>query len=166
MADFIGTVEVPDPGLSGLTFPIVTEFGYQVQIEARKAEHQFISANAKITQRFALGIGKRRHLVIRQQNPLTPDEFDDLVAFWEAVTGPYQPFDYQAPNDDGKTFTTIRCTFEALPISFEHLLGTLTTAGLYLIQLPLDEEAPSYSVRDTSVRFPSSELGSALSHQV
>ena len=114
MADFIGTVEVPEVAPSG-TFPLTTMYGYGYERAPDIVTHSFLSANAKIEQRYYRGDGLRRHHVRLPE--LTHQEFQVLRDFWEARHGPYQPFTYDDPAADGETYTSITARFENAPLT-------------------------------------------------
>jgi hypothetical protein len=76
------------------------------------------------------------------------------------MRGPWQAFNYTAPNADGST-STVLVTFEQAPISFE-FLRTACQVGLNFIDVISPTAAPSYSIGSTCLRFPSSALSAAL----
>jgi Putative phage tail protein len=160
--DTIGFIDVPVVQPEGV-FPLISDYGYGFAIEPQIATHQFYSANAKISQRFYLGDGRKRYLFRRAD--LNQAEFEDLRDFWEARTGPYQPFVYNAPSDDGQTTTEIVVAFEAAPLTFEHFVAA-ASVGITFVEIPDPEAAPHYAVTSTVTRFPSNTLGNALTSQV
>lgn len=163
MPDTIGFIEVPEIPADG-TFPLISDYGYGYAIAPEIATHQFFSANAKITQRFYLGDGRKRYTFVRSR--LDASEWEDLRDFWEARTGPYEPFTYNAPSDDGQSTTAVTVAFEVAPLSFEHLAASITSVGITFVEIPDPATAPSYAVTSTSTRFPSSTLQLALTSQV
>lgn len=163
MPDTIGNITVPSASASG-TFPLESDYGYGKAISPEVAIHRFGSANAKIEQRFWLGDGLTRYTVVKRD--LNQTDFEALRDFWEARKGPYQPFTYAAPSDDGQSTTNVTVRFENTALTFEHMADQLCSIGLTLIEVPDDGDAPSYTLNSTDTRFPSSSLETALLDQV
>lgn len=158
MPDTIGRVEVPaTPSPSG-TFPFVSDYPHR-RIDRRPAvAHLFGSAGAKIEQRFVLGPPTVRYVFRRELSD--PLDRAALRTFWEARSGPSQPFTYNAPGDahgDAATAVTVRFADEALTL--EHV-GEACSVGLEFVEVPTT--TPSYSVSATLDRFPSSGFASTL----
>jgi hypothetical protein len=162
MPDQIGFIDVPEVAVEG-TFPLVSDFGYGYTLEPEIVSHQFFSANAKITQRFYLGDGRKRHSFRRSR--LFQPEWEALRDFWEDRTGPYQPFTYNAPSDDGQSTREVVVAFEAAPLTLDHLTNAVST-GITFVEIPDPLLAPAYFVTSTSGRFPSNTLQEALTSQV
>lgn len=159
----IGNITVPSVATSGV-FPLASDYGYGKAISPEIAVHQFGSANAKIEQRFWLGDGLTRYTVVRSS--LTQAEFESLRNFWEARKGPYQPFTYAVPSDDGQSTSNVTVRFENAPLTFEHMSDALCSVGLTFVEVPDPDEAPSYTLNSTDTRFPSASLKTALLDQV
>src|ERR1022692_3261840 len=172
MPDTIGRIQVPALVDSGLTFPLVSDFGYGFTQDRPVVVHQFGSADAKIEQRFAVGIGPRKFQFRRAS--LNLQDRNRLVAFWEqlptgssgfqGVQGPWASFTYNVPNAD-QTFTATTVTFEYAPLSLQYLQHACQV-GLTFVEVPDPAQAPSYTVNSTCLRFPSSTLKTALLSQV
>jgi hypothetical protein len=161
MPDYIGNIEVPQIGVSG-TFPIIPDYPYGMSHEFPIAEHQFGSANTKITQRFLLGNGARRFTIYKSQ--MRESDRIALRNFWENQYGPYGAFTYNAPNDDGNGTTPILCRFANEPLSWEFLSDVISSVGITLIEIPAT--SPSYVLNQTVLRFPSEALKTALLSQI
>ncbi len=160
-ADYIGNVPLPYEEPSG-EFPIIPDYPYGMSHEFPIAEHQFGSANAKITQRFLLGNGARRFTIYKSQ--MRESDRIALRNFWENQYGPYGAFIYKAPNDDGSGTTPILCRFANEPLSWEFLSDVISSVGITLIEIPVT--SPSYALNQTVLRFPSEALKTALLSQV
>jgi hypothetical protein len=159
MPDTLGTITVPEIGVSG-TFPSFAEYPFVTSFEPQVVTHQFGSANAKIEQRFYLGSGARRYLVRRSMGRV---ERQALRDFWEARSGPYEAFTFNAPNLDGTT-TARTCRFENAPLSFDFLTNAIASVGVVLVEIPTS--SPTYTLNSTQTRFPSASLPAALLAQV
>jgi len=172
MPDTIGRIQVPALVDSGLTFPLVSDFGYGFTQDRPVVIHQFGSVDAKIEQRFAVGIGPRKFQFRRAS--LNLQDRNRLVAFWEqlptgssgfqGVQGPWASFTYNVPNAD-QTFTATTVTFEYAPLSLQYLQHACQV-GLTFVEVPDPAQAPSFTVNSTCLRFPSSTLKTALLSQV
>ncbi len=162
MSDTIGRIAVPSPVDSGLTFPLVSDFGYGFVQDRPVIVHSFGSREARTEQRFQVGIGPRKFSFRRQILRYT--DRNALMAFWEARQGSWGSFTYNAPNPD-KTSTAVKVNFEYVPISIQYL-ATACQVGINFIEVIDPAAAPSYSVASTSLRFPSSTLKTALLSQV
>jgi Putative phage tail protein len=161
--DQIGFIDVPEIVAEG-TFPLISDFGYGYAVTPEIVTHQFFSANAKITQRFYLGDGRKRYIFLRRD--LDHQEWQQLRDFWEARAGPYQPFVYNAPSDDGQSTTEVTVAFEVAPLTFEHMAAAIASTSLTFVEIPDPEAAPHYAVTSTSTRIPSNTLSAALTSQV
>jgi hypothetical protein len=160
MSDFIGRIPVPAVPSSGLTFPLVTDFGYGFSQDQPVVVHRFGDLDAKSEQRYAVGLGARKHSFKRAN--LSKPNRDTLAAFWESLQGPWQSFTYNVPNADQST-TATTVIWEDAPLSFEYLQNAVRS-GLNFVEVP--SLNPSYTVTETDLRFPSSTLNAALLSQV
>lgn len=160
MSDFIGRVAVPVPTASGLTFPLVSDFGYGTARPWPIIEHRFGELTEKASQRFLVGIGPRKFQFKR--SVLSHANRATLLSFFESVQGSYQSFTYNAPNAD-KTTTAYTVIFETTPLTIAELTNACQT-GITFVEVPSTN--PSYSISETDTRFPSSTLQSALLSQV
>ena len=114
MSDTIGRIPVPDLVDSGLTFPLISDFGAGVSQDRPTVVHQFGSVDAKIEQRFAVGMGPRKFRF--QRAGLNLRDRALLAAFWQQLPtgavghkgtqGPWGSFTYKAPNPDGTSTDT------------------------------------------------------------
>lgn len=161
MPDYIGNIEVPEITAGGV-FPIDSDYGYGRSHRPEVAIHRFGSANAKIEQRFLLGMGAKRFTVRRSRM----NEYDRALLrdFWENHYGPYGAFTYNAPNDDGNGATPFTCRFANEPLSFEFLSDAVSNVGITLVEIPTT--SLSHTLNQTVTRFPSPALESALLSQV
>jgi hypothetical protein len=157
----IGDIPVPAIDFNGV-FPIISDYGYGLALQPQVVTHRFGSANAKIEQRFYLGPSAKKFTVRRAAMRET-----DRVAlrdFWEARNGPYEPFVYNAPGDDGNGVEQIVCRFANEPLSWEFISDQACSIGLTLIEVPFTN--PSYAIASTDTRFPAATLEAALLSQV
>jgi hypothetical protein len=172
MSDTVGRITVPDLVDSGLTFPLVSDFGAGVSQERPTVVHQFGSVDAKIEQRFAVGLGPRKFRF--QRAGLNLRDRALLAAFWQQLPtgasghqgtqGPWASFTYNAPNPGG-TVTATKVRFENVPLSLQYL-QQVCQVGLTFVEVPDPTAAPSYTVASTCTRFPSTSLQAALLAQV
>jgi hypothetical protein len=162
MSDQIGRITVPSVTAS-VTFPLVTQWPHGQAQKRTVVTHTFGAANAKVEQRFASGFGATRFLF--QHATLKRSERNALRNFWDSMQGAAGAFFYSAPNEDN-TFTTHTVCFENVPLSFEDLTGSITRAGLTMVDIPDPALAPSYTVTSTVTRFPDSTLATNLTSQV
>ena len=160
MPDSLGTISVPEISVSGTPFPTFAEYPFVTSFEPKVVTHQFGSANAKIEQRFYLGSGARRFMVRRSMGRT---ERQALRDFWEARSGPYEAFTFNAPNLDNTT-TATTCRFENAPLSFDFLSNAIASVGVVLVEIPTT--SPTYTLNSTQTRFPSAGLPAALLAQV
>jgi hypothetical protein len=162
MSDTIGRITVPAISDSGLTFPLVSDFAYSLSQERPVVVHQFGTLDAKIEQRFQVGVGPRTFGFKRAR--LSFADRNRLVAFWEGLQGPWQSFTYNAPNAD-QTTSAVKVRFANVPLSLQYLQNGCQ-AGITFVEVPDPTTAPSYSVTHTAQRFPPSAMQSALLGQV
>lgn len=160
MPDFIGNIEVPEISPSG-TFPILPEYPLEMTRDYTVAVHAFGSANAKIEQRYLLGTGARRWTIRR--SALRESDRIALRDFWEARKGPYQPFTFNAPNDDGSGVTAYTVRFSEEPLTWQMLGAAVCSIGVVLVEIPTS--TPTYTLNATQLRFPSGDLPAALRAQ-
>jgi hypothetical protein len=162
LSDSIGRISVPDPVASGLTFPLVTDFGYGMVRPWPVIVHRFGELAERAEQRFQVGFGPRKFPFRR--DIISYSERAALFDFFEQVQGSFQSFAYNAPLPD-QTTATYQATFEQQPLSIEELTGWCR-AGFNLVECPDPAGAPVFSVSETCLRFPSSTLKTALLSQV
>jgi hypothetical protein len=150
VSDYIGAILVPDPGASG-AFPLVTQYPWSYTFAPEVIVHRIASstANLKIEQRFYAGPHAKRFLV---KCSMSETRRDALMDFWNDRNGPWQGFAYAAPNEDGST-TNYTVRFEDAPLSIEHLAAALSSAGVWLIEVPDPAAAPTYSISATQTRL-------------
>lgn len=161
MSDSLGNITVPEIVPSGV-FPLIPDYPYGHAQAHDVVIHQFGSANAKIEQRFLLGNGAKRFFFRRAV--LSTADREALRDFWEARSGPYGAFTYNAPDDDGNGTTAYTCRFENAPLSWQMLSDAVSTVGVTLIEIP--SEPPTYTLNSTVTRFPSDALKADLLKQV
>lgn len=161
MPDTIGGITVPEVAPVG-TFPLIADWGFGHSRHPEVAVHRFGSANGKIEQRFLLGGGLTRYTFFRSSLNLA-DRLA-LEAFWEARQGPYGPFTYNVPDEDGGGTTATIVRFEQAPLSVNHLSDAICSAGVTFIEVP--QSSPTYALNDTLERFPDAALETALLSQV
>jgi hypothetical protein len=162
MSDTIGRISVPALVDSGLTFPLTSDFGYGFSQDCPVVVHRFGELDAKTEQRYAVGLGPRKHAFRRQH--LSMRDRASLVSFWEGLQGAWKSFTYNVPNPD-QTTTPTKVTWEYAPLAIQYLPNACQT-GFNFIEVPDPTAAPSYAVNSTCLRFPSTALQSALLSQV
>ena len=172
MSDTIGRIPVPELVDSGLTFPLVSDYGAGFSQDRPTVVHQFGSLDGKIEQRFAVGLGPRSFRF--QRAALNLRDRALLQAFWQQLPtgatghqgtqGPWAAFTYKAPNPDGTT-TAVKVTFGAAPLTIQYLQQACQV-GLTFVEVTDPELAPTYDVASTCLRFPSDALKAALLSQV
>ena len=162
MSDSIGRIAVPDLVDSGLTFPLKPDAGFGMTQDCQVVVHEFGALDAKLEQRYAVGLGPRK-FAFRRQN-LNMRDRTTLANFWEAVGGSWKSFTYNAPNPD-QTVTATKVTWEYAPLSIQYLV-TACQVGMTFIEVPDPSAAPTYPVNSTCLRFPSTALQTALLSQV
>ena len=160
--DLIGRIPVPGLVDSGLTFPLKPDAGFGLTQDSQIVTHQFGSLDAKVEQRFAVGMGPRK-FTFRRQN-LNLRDRATLAAFWESVGGSWKSFTYNAPNPD-QTLSAVKVTWEYAPLAIQYLV-TACQVGTTFVEVPDPAAAPAYAVASTCLRFPSSTLQTALLSQV
>lgn len=160
MSDTIGRIVVPAAVNSGLTFPLISDFGYGVTRPFPTITHRFGSRATKTYQTFQVGIGPRRFPFRRAV--LSKQHRSDLLSFYESVQGSYQRFTYNAPQAD-KSTTPFSVIFEQQPLSLEEL-SHWTTTGFNFVECVTDTLTRTIYSVDT--RFPSNTLQTALLSQV
>src|ERR1051326_3857337 len=161
--DKVGRISVPDLVESGLTFPLVSDFPYGYSQDFPVVVYRFGSVDAKIEQRFQVGIGPRRHAFRRAH--LSMRDRNTLASFWESVQGAGKSFRYNAPDPDSQLVTPAKVTWEYAPLTFNYLVNACQI-GCNFVEVPNPSAAPTYTVNSTCVRFPSTTLESALTSQV
>lgn len=160
MSDFIGRTTVPAIVSSGLTFPLISDFGYGFSQDRPIVVHRFGTLDARIEQRFQVGIGPRRFTFKRQNLSLANKA--SLAMFWESLKGSYKSFVYNVPNADQSTTATTVC-WEDSPLSFDYLMHACRV-GVTFVEI--GNSSPAYAVASTCTRFPSGTLAAALADQV
>ena len=159
MSDYIGRVPVPTISSSGLTFPLVSNFGYGRTREWVVVSHRYGSGATLQSQRYFVGSGARRFQFAKKVLSITDRK--TLVNFYNATQGGFQSFVYEAPNDDRITTTAYTVVFDTPPLSIEDLANRCQT-GITFCEIVNPASAPTYSVNSTCVRFPSNTLATAL----
>jgi hypothetical protein len=162
MSDTIGTVTVPTPTNSGLTFPLVGDYPYSEVRPYQVVSHRFGSEATLAQQSFLTGIGPRKFSF--QRRTLSYTDTNALKDFFESVQGAFQTFTYHAPNSDGST-TAYSVISEHQPLSVQSLAAACQ-AGCNFIEVPDPDDAPSYDINSTCTRIPSDALSTALLSQV
>jgi len=162
MSDYLGRIPVPALVDSGLTFPFKSDFGYGYSQERPIVVHRFGELDAKAEQRFATGIGPRKHAFRRQR--LSMGDRNTLFAFWESLNGAWKSFTYNVPAGD-QSVTPTKVTWEYAPLTVQYLANACQT-GFNFVEVPDPAGAPSFPVNDSCVRFPSLALQTALLSQV
>ena len=162
MSDVIGRITVPAVVSSGLTFPLVTEFGYGYSQDHPIIVHRFGDLDAKSEQRYQVGIGPKKH-TFRRSN-LSINNRTALSNFWESLQGSFKSFTYAVPSA-AQAFTNTTVVWEQSPLSFEYLVHAVKS-GINFIEIPDPSSAPVYTVASTCTRFPSGTLNTALENQV
>ncbi len=163
MADYIGSIQIPDKPVPATVFPIRPDYGYGYAEGPEVVAHPFESGNAKIEQRFKLGNGLRRFKISRAT--LNNTDRKALLNLWTATKGGYGAFFYDAPSPDGTT-TRYACRFENAPLSYDLVGPLLASAQVVLVEDPDNSAAPIYTLNSTVTRFPSAALQTALLSQV
>jgi hypothetical protein len=164
--DSIGRISVPTPTPSGLTFPLVSDFGYGMVRPWPVIVHRFSELATKAEQRFQVGIGPRKFPFKRAALSYQDARFadDSLWNFFEATEGSYQSFTYPAPQAD-QSFVNYQVIFDTQPLSIDDL-SNKCRAGFNFIECPDPSLAPTYPLNATCLRFPSDALKAALLSQV
>jgi hypothetical protein len=162
MSDSIGRISVPTPTASGLTWPLTSDFPYATSRPYPTVTHRFGELVTKAQQVFQVGIGPQKFSFRRQT--LSYANRAALLDFYESVQGSFQSFTYNAPNAD-RTTTPYSVIFEAQPLSLNELVNACQS-GFNFIECPDPASAPSYTINETCLRFPSSALATALQSQV
>lgn len=146
----IGNIAVPEIPLYGPVFPIVSDFGFGRAHQPVVVEHVLgpNSADGKVSQRYYIGSGAKVFTVRR--SALTVSQRQALADFWFANRGCYGQFVYHCPEEDGTT-TDYICRFKDSRLTFEHLVGYISTTGVELVEIPTSN--PSYSVTSEVLRL-------------
>ncbi len=159
MADFLGTVAVPEVSPSG-TFPLQVQWPFVETIAPAVVIHQFGAGNAKREQRFQLGDGTRLWQLSLQ---LTDPEVDALLTFYDDHQGSTVPFTFNAP-DENQATTAVTVQFENEPLVIDR------GRGLHQVTVNVREvytgAGPTYAISATQTRFPSGALATALATPV
>lgn len=173
MSILLGGVTVPSPTISGTLFPLGVDYPFVKAYDPKVAIHQFGSLDAKVEQRFLLGLGSREFQIVRHR--LNPTLEASLRNFWIANNGAVGLFPFNAPNQDGST-SLVLCRFKDDTLSLDAVQVMVKSVGLTLCQMPNYAHSggtpgtwtytpPSYSITSTVTRFPSGGLTSALLQQ-
>lgn len=163
MSDQIGAITVPEVSPSG-TFNLgATQYGHALQRDYRVQVHQMdnTTANLKIEQRFLLGTGARKFTWRRDD--LSYTQKTALEAFYDSHKGPYIPFTYAAPNDDGAGFTNCTVTFANEPLTISQATAGTWSAQCTFLEIPTS--FPTYTLNSTQTRFPAGDLPTKLQEQ-
>lgn len=161
MADLLGNITVPEPSVSGI-FPLIPDYPYSKRTEPVVVTHSFLSGNGKIEQRFKLGVGATVWTLTFNYAGQT--DADALEDFFNARKGPYQPFLFNEPTDDGTDVVVRRAVFADAPLTIETLRDMCYRTGVTLLEYPT--EFPTYEIGSTVDRFPAGTLEAALTGQV
>lgn len=159
MPDALGRISVSTPSPSGLTFPLISDFGYGMTRDWDIITHQFGSGATLQTQRFSTGSGLRRFQFIR--SALSISERNTLLDFYSSVSGALHSFTYNAPNINAATTTPYPVIFDFTPLSVDHL-AEMCRAGFNFLEIVDPSSAPIYSPSSILTRFPSSTFATAL----
>lgn len=162
MSDSIGRISVPSPVASGLTFPLISDFGYGMSRPFPIITHHFGELAEKANQRFLVGIGPRK-FQFRRQN-LSYADRAALFGFYESVEGSQQTFTYNAPQPN-KSTSAHTVIFDTAPLVVAEKPNSSTATATF-IEATDPASAPSYNVTSTCLRFPSAGLKTALLSQV
>lgn len=160
MADLLGNITVPAPTISG-TFPLVPDYPIVKRRGPVVVVHPFLSANAKIEQRFLIGAGRTVWTLLFREAFQT--ERDALADFYFARKGAYQPFTFPEPDPDGGGTTDRTVVFADEPLNYENLRDQVYSSGCTLIEFPTEFE--TFLVDDVLDRFPDGSLETALTGQ-
>src|ERR1700733_1267985 len=95
MSYTIGRITVPSIPSSGLTSPLVSDFGYSTQHPYPTITHRFNEYALKANQTFAVGIGPRKFSFKRDRLSIANET--QLKNFFESMQGAYQTFTYNVP---------------------------------------------------------------------
>lgn len=163
MSDTIGRITVPAPTVSGLTFPLRSEYGYGMTRDWEVVEHRFGALAELGVQRFYVGAGARRFQFVKSS--LSISDRASLLSFYSAVQGSFQSFIYAVPNTDRTTFNNYNVIFDSAPLSISDLAAHCQT-GISFIEIVSPSSAPTYPISSTSTRFPSPTLATYLSSEV
>lgn len=161
-SDTLGRISIPSPVNSGLTFPLISDFGYGRSQDFGVITHHFGELATQAEQRFQVGIGPVKYKFQRQK--LSYSDRGSLVDFYQTMQGSYKSFTYNAPNPD-KTTTPATVIFDTPPLSVTQLTNG-AQAGMTFLEVGDGTSGPTYSVASTCVRFPSDDLATALLDQV
>lgn len=161
MADFLGTIEVPEIIPTG-EFPFISDYPHGRTEEQLVATHRFPLGDGKTEQRFLLGSIARTFSFKRQA--LCQEDKDALVSFWETNQGALGLFTYNSPNEDGST-TPYIVRFKDQTLTIDGIIGSIMSAGVEMIEVvdnaTVDALTP-YPLNAVNTRFPGSTLKSAL----
>jgi hypothetical protein len=165
VADFLGSVPIPDPPVIA-PFPLVGDFGGGIDYEPQVVTHVFDreadpGRGLRVEQRFLMGNGVRRFRFVRDH--LSCGEYDALRNHWMAAQGVYAQFSATIRKPGASETVTAR--YENPNLQFNHLIAFIaSTSGLSLMEVPT--VTPTYAVTATVERFPDATLTPALESQV
>jgi hypothetical protein len=162
MPDTIGNISVPSFPASGLTFPLVSEFGYAASRPFPVVSHRFGGLATKGTQVFQTGFGPRKFAFKRTNLSIT--DTNTLENFFEGVQGAFQSFAYDAPQPASASTSAYQVVFENTPLTFERLI-TACRVGFNFLEVP-SGSGSSYTGTAVCTRFPTTSMNSALLGQV
>ena len=169
--DKIGRITVQTPVKSGLTFNLVSEYGYGVTRDWKIVEHRFGDLATMGIQRYSVGGGARRFQFIKSS--LNYNDRRYLNDFYDSVQGSFQSFTYPVPNDDISKmparqwpagFTNYEVIFDLPPLSATDLANRVQT-GISFVEVLDSSTAPSYTVNNVSTRFPPDAILQRLAYQ-
>lgn len=158
----IGNISVPQIPNSGLSWPLVSDFGYIVSQPTSTISHRFGGLAEKSYQVFSTGFGARKFAF--KASRLSWAQRNSLINFFESIQeGGLQYFIYNAPNADGKTFTPVNVIFEqGVPVSLAQLETSCST-GFNFVEIITATQ--SYTASSICLRFPNSGMNTALLNQ-
>lgn len=160
MADRLGRITVPTPVSSGLTFPLLPDYGFgYLQQGGDVIEHRFGSGATLQTQRFFTGFGARQFDL--QIRTLSYADRITLINFYQAVQGSFQSFTYNAPSPGSSATTPYEVIFKAAPLILDHS-SSRSSAKMTFIEIVSTATMPVYPVSGVDTRFPGAVLTPAL----
>lgn len=145
MSDFLGRIAVATPTPSGLTWGLVSDFGYGTAQSFPIITHRFGELATKAEQRYQVGIGPRKFRFQRAR--LSRTDRTTLMNFYEAVQGSYKTFTYNAPQPNTTT-TPYSVLFENAPLSVAELANACQV-GLNFIECSDSLSGPTYAISST-----------------
>ncbi len=162
--DTLGRIEIPTYTPSGLTFPLVADYGFGFSRDWPVISHRFGELATLATQSFQVGLGNRRFHFQRQV--ISRTDRTALLEFYNDVQGSFQTFTYNAPDLDRTSTVPYQVIFDLQPLSIQSLANMCRT-GMTFLECPDSTGAGTvYTTTDTLPRFPNDTLKLALLSQV